>query len=76
MLAANLATILFAAALTPSGFHLHQTPIAQSLFSIGAAFLFLPGLVALWFVKSRRANLLLLLALNALLLVGALGPVL
>jgi len=35
---------------------------------------FFPYLVALWFVKSPRANLWLLAGMNALLLVGAIGP--
>jgi len=38
------------------------------------AMLFFPCLVLLWFVKSRRANLVLLGGMNALLLVGAIGP--
>jgi hypothetical protein len=42
--------------------------------SITAALLFFPCLVALWFVKSRSANLWLLIVMNGLLLFGALGP--
>jgi hypothetical protein len=46
----------------------------RSWFSFVPAMLFFPCLVLLWFVKSRRANLVLLGGMNALLLVGAIGP--
>ncbi len=46
----------------------------RSWFSFVPALLFFPGLVTLWFVKSRAANLRLLIFMNALLLVGAIGP--
>ena len=42
-------------------------------FVITAALLFFPCLWALWFVKSRRANLWLLVIMNLLLLFGAVG---
>ena len=60
MFAINLVTLVIAAWLRQTGFRLEETPIFVSWFSLGAAMLFLPGLIALWFVKSRRANLILL----------------
>ena len=46
----------------------------RSWFSFVPSMLFFPCLVALWFAKSRRDNLALLATMNALLLVGAIGP--
>jgi hypothetical protein len=51
-------------------------PIVQHWASLATVLLYFPGLIALWFVKSPRANLALLLFMIALLLVGALGPTL
>jgi len=76
MLAINLATIAYALLMVPHGFRPEATPIVKSWISLGAALLFLPGLVLLWFVKARRANLVLLLVMNGLLLIAAFGPVL
>lgn len=73
MLAINLATLIYGTFAT-SGLSLADAPLARSWISIVAAMLFLPGLVALWFVKSRKANLLLLVSMNLLLLIGAAGP--
>jgi hypothetical protein len=73
MMAINLATFIYAS-VAAAGMPLDDAPLARSWISIGAALLFLPGLVALWFVKSRSRNLILLIGMNALLLVGALGP--
>ena len=73
MMAINVATLVYALA-AASGLALADAPLARSWISLGAAVLFLPGLVALWYVKSRRANLVLLMLMNAVLLVGAIGP--
>ena len=73
MMAINVATLAYALA-AASGMALADAPLARSWISLGAAVLFLPGLVALWYVKSRRANLTLLLLMNADLLVAAIGP--
>ncbi len=51
-------------------------PIAKSLVSQGAALIFLPGLIALWFLKSKRASLVLLIFMNAVLLSVAIGEAL
>ena len=73
MMAINLATLVYALG-AATGVPLEDAPLARSWISLGAAVLFLPGLAALWFVKSRRANLVLLILMNATLLVGAIGP--
>lgn len=73
MIAINLATLVYAI-VAATGVPLAHAPVARSWISIGAAVLFLPGLTALCFVKSRRANLVLLILMNATLLVGAIGP--
>jgi hypothetical protein len=56
------------------GLKIGNVPIMQSWFSLVPALLFFPCLVSLWFVKSKRANLGLLASMNALLLIGAIGP--
>ena len=75
MIAINFLTFGFAV-YTALGFGLALTaaPVLQSWFSIVAAILFFPCLIILWFVKSRRANLKMLVFMNLLLLFGALGP--
>ena len=73
MMAINLATLIYVL-VAAAGLPLGDAPFVRSWISIAAAVLFLPGLVALWFVKSRRANLVLLILMNATLLVGAIGP--
>jgi hypothetical protein len=73
MMAINLATLVYALA-AATEIPLEQAPFVRSWISLGAAVLFLPGLLALWFVKSRRANLVLLIMMNATLLIGAIGP--
>jgi hypothetical protein len=75
MIAINFVTFGYAIVLAIRfGRDISSAPVMQSWFSIVAALLFFPCLVALWFVKSRRANLVLLAVLNGLLLFGALGP--
>ena len=56
------------------GLRIETAPIMASWFSFVPALLFFPGLVSLWFVKSRGANVTLLAMMNALLLIGAVGP--
>lgn len=73
MMAINLATLVYALTAATEA-PLENAQFARSWISIGAAVLFLPGLAALWFVKSKRANLVLLILMNATLLVGAIGP--
>ena len=73
LMAINVATLVYAFT-AATGMALADAPLARSWISLAAALLFLPGLMALWYVKSRRANLTLLLLMNADLLVGAIGP--
>jgi len=56
------------------GIKIDSAPVMRSWFSFIPAMLFFPCLVALWFVKSRQANLVLLGGMNLLLLIGAIGP--
>lgn len=74
MFAVNLATLAYLAYLIWGGLDPSTLPFAQHWASLAAVFLYFPGLVALWFAKSPRANLGLLLFMLGLLLVGALGP--
>jgi len=75
MIAINLITYGYAVYLALSfGLKIETAPVMRSWFSFVAALLFFPCLLALWFVKGRRENLVLLAVMNLLLLVGALGP--
>jgi hypothetical protein len=75
MIAINLITFSYAAYLALGfGLRIESAPILQSWPSITAALLFFPCLIVLWFVKSKRSNLILLAAMNGLLLFGAIGP--
>ena len=62
---------LISAGLDPS-----NLPFAQHWASLAAVFLYFSGLIALWFVKSPRANLFLLLFMIAVLVIGTLAPTL
>jgi hypothetical protein len=75
MIAINFITFAYAA-ITAIGFGLEvgSAPIMRSWLTIVPALLFFPLLILLWFVKSKRANLLLLIIMNGLLLIGAIGP--
>ena len=73
MIAVNLTIVLFAAALVAKGSSIDEAPIARSWVSLGAALIYMPTLIALWLARSRRANLLLLLFANSLLLAAAFG---
>ena len=55
------------------GLDTSKLPFAQHWTSMTALFLYFPGLIALWFVKSPRANTVLLTFMIGLLLLGALG---
>jgi hypothetical protein len=74
MIAINFITFAYAA-YTALGFGhpIMSAPVMRNWASITTALLFFPCLVALWFVKSYRANLWLLIAMNGLLLFGAIG---
>ncbi len=75
MMAINLITFAYAVhAAVEYGLNLEKAPIMQSWFSFVPALLFFPCLVSLWFVKSKRSNLVLLGLMNLMLLVGAIGP--
>ena len=74
MIVVNLTAVLYAAILFAQGASFQEAPIARSWVSLGAALLYLPGLVILWFAKSKQANLSLLVILNVLLLIAAFGP--
>lgn len=76
MFVINFTVIGYGLLMATRGFDVQATQIARNWLSISAALAFLPGLVVLWFVKSKRANLVLLLVMNALLLMGAIGPIL
>ena len=75
MLAINFITFAYAIyAALDYGLRIEASPPMRSWFSFIPALLFFPGLVLLWFVRSCRANLIVLVLMNALLLVGAVGP--
>ena len=75
MIAINLITFGYAVYVALGfGLHLERAPIMQSWFSLVPGLLFFPCLVLLWFVKSKPANFGLLLFMNLLLLIGAIGP--
>ena len=74
MIVVNLAMVIYAATLFALGASYAEAPIARSWLSLGAALLYLPGLVFLWFAKSKQTNLVSLVVLNTLLLIAAFGP--
>lgn len=75
MIAINFVTFAYAAiAAMGFGLEIGSAPIMRSCLTIIPALLFFPLLVLLWFVSSRRANLVLLIVMNGLLLMGAIGP--
>jgi hypothetical protein len=74
MIVVNSTILLHGAALAAAGASIEEAPITRSWVSLGAALIYLPSLVVLWFAKSKRANLALLLFANALMLIAAFGP--
>jgi hypothetical protein len=75
MIAINFLTFAYAIYVALGfGLKIETAPMMRSWMSFVPALLFFPCLVSLWFVKSKKANLQLLLFMNALLLVGAIGP--
>ena len=74
MFAVNLATLANLGYQLAHGLDPSTLPFAQHWTSLAAVFLYFPGLIALWFVKSRAANVALLIFMIALMIVGALGP--
>jgi hypothetical protein len=76
MFAVNLATLVHLGVQILRGLDPSTLPFAHHWTSLTAVFLYFPGLIALWFVKSPRANTCLLLFMIMLLLIGALGQTL
>lgn len=75
MIAINFITFAYAVyAAIGFGLRIETAPMMRSWFSFVPALLFFPGLVSLWFATSSRSNLILLATMNALLLIGAIGP--
>jgi len=74
MIVVNLTMILYSTWLWTKGAPLSEAPIVRSWISLGAALIYLPSLAALWLARSKRANLILLLFANLLLLTAAFGP--
>jgi hypothetical protein len=75
MIAINAITFSYAVYVALGfGLNINSAPVMRSWFSFVPALFFFPCLVLLWFVKGRRANLHLLAGMNALLLIGAIGP--
>ena len=74
MILVNSALIANGIALAARGVPIEEAPFIQNWISLGAMLIYLPSLIALWFAKSKRANLVLLLFLNALMLTAAFGP--
>ena len=75
IIAIYVALFGFAAALEASGLRIEEAE-ARGPVGDAAALLAGPALIALWFVKTKRANLVLLVLLNALVLVEAVAAVL
>lgn len=74
MIAINFITFAYAAySVLGYGFSIMNAPVMRTWASTAVALLFFPCLCALWFAKSRRANLWLLVIMNGLLLFGAIG---
>ena len=74
MIVVNLTMIMYGVVLFAGGEPITDAPIARSWVSLSAALIYIPGLVALWIARSKRANLILLVLANALLLIAAFGP--
>lgn len=71
MIIVNVTIMIYAASLVASGASWEHVPVACSWISMGVAGLYLPSLIALWFAKSKRTNLIWLLLVNMLLLTEA-----
>ena len=69
----NFATLVHLGRQVLLGLDPSTLPFAQHWTSLMTVFLYFPGLLALWFAKSVRANQVLLCFMIGLLLVGALG---
>jgi hypothetical protein len=74
MIVINATIVIYAATLFATGTSIEEAPITRNWLSLGAAMLYLPGLVILWLAKSKQTNFLLLVFLNALLFIAAFGP--
>jgi lipoprotein signal peptidase len=73
MFVVNFATLVHLGRQIALGLDPSTLPFAQHWMSLATVLLYFPGLIALWFVKSRAANIALLTFMIALLLGGALG---
>lgn len=73
VLAVNVALLGFSAALVFAG-HSFDSPHQATLFDALTGLAFLPLIAALIFVRSKRANLVLLVLLNLNLVAGAIAP--
>lgn len=76
MFLVNFATLLHLGRQVHLGLDPSTLPFAQHWASLTTVFLYFPGLIALWFVKSLRANLVLLCFMIGMLLIGAIGSTL
>ena len=76
MFLVNFATLMHLGRQVMLGLDPSSLPFAQHWTSLMTVFLYFPGLVALWFVKSVPANVALLCFMIGLLLVGAIGSTL
>lgn len=76
MIVVNFTIVAKAAVLAAGGVPIEEVLYVKNWISLTAYVIYLPSLIALWLAKSKRANLLLLLFVNALLLLGALGSML
>ncbi|HEU0311461.1 MAG TPA: hypothetical protein VFR36_09615 [Sphingomicrobium sp.] len=73
MIVVNLTIMLYAALLVASGAPWEETPVARSWISMVAAASYLPALAALWFARSKRTNLFVLILIVMLNLTLAIG---
>jgi hypothetical protein len=73
MFVVNFATLVHLGRQITLGLDPSTLPFAQHWTSLATVLLYFPGLIALWFVKSRAANIALLTFMIGLLIVGAIG---
>ncbi len=74
MIAVNLTMAVYAASLIARGAPIEVAPMTRNWLSLAASLIYLPSLLALWLAKSKRANLVMLLFINALIVTAALAP--
>lgn len=76
MFLVNFATLLHLGRQISLGLDPATLPFAQHWASLATVYLYFPGLIALWFAKSKRANTALLIFMIGLMLAGAFGSTL